>query len=100
MWMSMIADSHDICCDCNAPFAHILDNIFPEGHRDRDKKISYIIQRDYKECHSGGEGEESHGGAAGEKDGPEKPIKREEDPTENDGDVEELLAAVAEAEAR
>ncbi len=29
LWMSMIADSHDIHCDCKKPFAHLLDNIFP-----------------------------------------------------------------------
>ncbi len=100
LWMSMIADSHDICCDCPTPFAHLLDSIFPEGHKDRHKPIDYIIKRDWKECHSGGEEEESHGGAAGEeKDTP--PVKREEEdiPTE-DSNVEELLAAVAAAEAR
>ncbi len=61
MWMSMIADSHDICCDCNGPFAHLLASIFPEGHRDRDLTINQILIRDYKECLSGGEEEESHG---------------------------------------
>lgn len=100
MWMSMIADSHDIHCDCKAPFAHLLDNIFPEGHTDRNKTIASIITRDYQQCLSGGEEERSHGGVAGEKDGQKEPIKREEDHIEDDGNVEELLAAVANAEAR
>ena len=98
--MSMIADSHDICCDCSTPFAHLLDSIFPEDHKDRHKSINYIITRDWKECHSGGEGEESHGGDAGEERDIPPVKKEEEDLTTEDTNVEELLAAVAAAEAR
>lgn len=61
LWMSIIADSHDIHCECLTPFAHILDCMFPEGHSDRDKTIREIINRDYKPCHTGGKGETSHG---------------------------------------
>ncbi len=42
------SDSHDICCDCKFPFAHLLDSIFPEGHTDRYQSIEYIIKRDYQ----------------------------------------------------
>lgn len=100
MWMSMIADGHDICCDCNSPFAHLLDSIFPDGHRDRNKTIEQIIQRDYQQCHSGGEEEENHGGAAGEEKDTQLVKKEGEDLPPNDPDVEDLLAAVAAAEAR
>jgi len=100
MWMSMIADGHDICCDCQTPFAHLLDSIFPEGHKDRDKPISYIIKRDWKQWHSTGDEEERTGGA----DGEEKPLQDVKQEEEGDGqedtNVEELLAAVAAAEAR
>lgn len=100
MWMSMIADSHVIHCDCKTPFAHLLDSIFPEGHRDRDKTIKHIIDRDIKECHSGGAEEEDGGGAetAATENPEEKDIKREDPFT--DANVEELLAAAQDAEAR
>lgn len=53
--MSIIADSHDNFCECKTPFAHLLANIFPIGHTDRDKTINYILRRDYIElCRSGG----------------------------------------------
>ncbi len=94
----MIADGHDICCECNSPFAHLLDSIFPEGHKDRYKKISYIIERDYNQsCHSGGEEEKDSGiptdikrtSGDGQKEEREEPF----------GDADDLLmAAVAAAE--
>jgi len=101
MWMSMIADGHDICCGCTQPFAHLLDSIFPEGHTDRNKSIQYIIRRDFALCHSGGDEEESHGLAAGDS-AATLAVKQEgeENTPEEDGNVEELLAAVADAEAR
>ncbi len=64
IWMSEIADSHDIWCDCNGPFAHLLASIFPPGHKDRDLTISQILTRDFKQCLSGGRDVEDHGGAA------------------------------------
>lgn len=96
--MSIIADSHDICCKCYTPFAHLLDSIFPEGHQDRNKSIAEIIARDYQQCHSGGEEGESHGLAN---------TKEEDLPTEKEdleegyiGDAElEELVAVAESAA-
>lgn len=101
LWMSIIADSHDGICDCPTPFAHLLDSIFPEGHRDRNKTIQHILDRDWRECHSGGQEEERIGGDAGEEEKDTQHVKREEEDSEQkDGDVEELLAAVAAAEAR
>ncbi len=67
MWMSLIADSHDIHCKCEAPFAHLLQSIFPPGHKDRQLTIEQITTRDYLQCHSGGIEEESHGIQLGEK---------------------------------
>lgn len=55
IWMSQIADGHDNICNCNHPFAHLLANIFPPGHKDRSLTIDQILQRDYTEkCLSGG----------------------------------------------
>jgi len=101
MWMSMIADGHDIWCSCCQPFAHLLDSIFPEGHTDRDKTIKQIIARDYPLCHSGGAEEESGGMAAGTSAATlfaaANTIKEEDGPEE---DIEGLLAAVEDAERR
>lgn len=66
IWMSQISDSHDIWCNCESPFAHLLASIFPPDHKDRDLTVSQIIKRDYKQiCHSGGQEEENHGMDAG-----------------------------------
>lgn len=99
LWMSQLADSHDIWCDCLTPFGHLLASIFPPGHQDRDLTINQILDRDYKEkCHSGGTGGESHGmDHAG--DGPSENIKQEEE-EENipEEELEKLIAAAEEQE--
>lgn len=62
MWLSTIGDFHDSICSCQLPFAHLLDCIFPEGHKDRDLKVKHIIERDFKECQAfGGTAEENLG---------------------------------------
>lgn len=99
MWMSAIGDFHDSMCKCWHPFAHCLDIIFPEGHKDRNKTIAEIIDRDLK-CHSGGEGEENSGEAHEGltiKD-IEEDIKEKEGPEEDT--IAELIAAAEEAERR
>ncbi len=97
----MIADGHDICCGCLQPFAHLLDSIFPEGHVDRNKTIEQIIQRDYPLCHSGGKEDEDHGLVAGDSAATVfAKQEREEEDIPEDTNVEELLAAVEDAEAR
>ena len=98
MWMSIVGDAHDIHCGCDKPFAHLLDNIFPEGHQDRNLTVDAIIQRDLK-CHFGGEGEEEDGMAAGTSAATLKENIKEEDFQEDIG-VEDLLAAAANAEQR
>lgn len=95
--MSVIADTHDCICNCNGPFAHLLASIFPPGHTDRDKTINQILQRDFKECHSGGDGGESHGLGDGEKGGQQPGIK-EEIPEDEKEDLDMLIAAAAAAE--
>lgn len=101
IWMSEIADSHDIWCDCNGPFAHLLASIFPPGHSDRDLTISEILKRDYRKWHSGGEGETSGGGVS---DTAAATLKQEEEekdlPNTEKEDIEDLLAAAEEAERR
>lgn len=98
--MSMIADGHDICCGCTQPFAHLLDSIFPEGHKDRNKTIQFIIQRDFQQCHSGGEEDKDTGMALGESAATPHGVKEEGAEDTEKENIEELLAAVADAEAR
>ncbi len=94
MWMSMIADGHDICCGCTQPFAHLLDSIFPEGHTDRNKTINYIIQRDFSLCHSGGTEDENHGIQLGES---AATLKREKEDQEEKDHIDDLILAAAAA---
>nr|UHS18463.1 MAG: hypothetical protein [Gammatorquevirus sp.] len=101
IWMSQIADAHDNICHCNHPFAHLLANIFPVGHKDRDLTINQILLRDYKEkCHSGGTEEESHGTDAGGTGGGFKGIKEESHEEDLPEDELEGLLAAAEESAR
>lgn len=87
LWMSIIADSHDSNCNCETPFAHLLANIFPPGHKDRDLSINQILQRDYKQtCRGGGRGVEGHGLA----DGKEKPEETNSPEEKNSIDGEEI----------
>nr|UYL88391.1 ORF2 [Torque teno midi virus] len=96
IWMSQIADSHDIWCNCSGPFSHLLASIFPPGHSDRNKTIDEILLRDFKEqCRGGGTVEESHGLADGEEK--RRDIKEEDF---QDADIEELILAAAAAEEK
>lgn len=101
MWMSIISDSHDIHCGCSEPFSHLLDSIFPEGHKDRQLTIEQIITRAKKKCHFGGPEEEDGGMAAGISAATQEDteIKQENEDTKEE-DIEELLAAVEDAEQR
>lgn len=99
IWMSEIADSHDIWCDCTGPFAHLLASIFPPGHQDRNLTINQILKRDYKQCLSGGHAGENSGTTGDTKGDGLKQEKGEEIPTEEEN-IEDLLAAVEDAEKR
>ena len=92
--MSVIADTHDIHCQCNSPFSHLLQSIFPPGHKDRKLTIEQIITRDSTECHSGGEEEENHGIPLGGTAATE--IKEEENQDTEEENLDQLLAAAAE----
>mgnify|MGYP000536343237 CR=1 FL=1 len=102
IWMSQIADSHDNICNCNHPFAHLLANIFPPGHKDRVLSINQILERDYREkCLSGGGEGESHGSAAQGTGGGFKGIKDENPEEDLPGEeIEELLAAAEDIDTR
>lgn len=98
IWLSQLADSHDIWCKCHSPFSHLLASIFPPGHQDRDLSINQILQRDYKEtkCHFGGGGEEK---GFGTNIGPtEKDGQEEKGDTIKEEDLDALFAAAAELE--
>lgn len=101
MWMSAVNDFHDSFCRCWHGFAHMLDLIFPDGHKDRDLTIRQIIERDLQ-CHSGGDGEENLGWADGDKgdtkqDKPEDAAAGEDI---EDKDLAELLIAAEDATTR
>ncbi len=99
MWMSVCWSIFMISfCSCWHPFAHLLDSIFPEGHTDRHKPIAEIIARD-SQCHSGGDGEESHGMALGSS-AATLTAAAEGGPEDTPEDIENLIAAVEDAERR
>jgi len=100
IWMSQLADSHDIWCDCNGPFAHLLASIFPPGHQDRDKTINDILKRDYKKWYSGGDAEGRDGGATTTAANTLKEEKEEGCQDTEKEDIEDLLAAAEDAERR
>lgn len=101
IWMSQTADAHDNICNCNHPFAHLLANIFPVGHKDRDLTINQILLRDYREkCLSGGKGAADPGLADGGAAAGESHIKEEEEDIQEE-ELEKLFAAINEdTEAR
>ena len=102
LWCSQLADSHDIWCNCDQPFAHLLSSLFPPGHADRELTINQILLRDYKErCHFGGEEERSGGGAAAATPGASKGQKEGGEEEDFPGDeVEEFLAAASREDIR
>ena len=93
IWLSQISDSHDNFCNCHCPFAHLLASIFPPGHQDRVLSINQILERDYKQCHSGGQEEENHGTVGGDTD--REDIKREKYSEEGEDALDALFAAAA-----
>jgi len=97
--MSQIADAHDNFCGCDTPFAHLLASIFPPGHRDRTLSIEQILERDYKQCHSGGDAEENLGLAAG---AAAKQLTEEEEGDHfiKDEELENLIVAGEDATGR
>jgi len=98
LWMSILADSHDSTCNCDTPFAHLLANIFPPGHKDRDLTINQILERDYKEaCRGGGRDAAGHG-SAGIKERQEETNSTEEKDSIDGDEITNLLDAIKEEE--
>lgn len=92
IWMSQLADGHDNICNCNHSFAHLLANIFPPGHKDRNLTINQILERDYQEkCLSGGAAERGGSNRAATTVGEDLELA-ERDHIE-DADLEDLIAA-------
>lgn len=103
IWLSEIADSHDIWCNCTTPFGHLLASIFPPGHRDRDLPINTILKRDLKECLSGGTEERNSGGAGGASATEPAATNVNPNPEEEDlpeDEVEQLIAAAENIDER
>ena len=104
LWTSSITDSHDSFCGCTKPIAHLLQLIFPEGHKDLDLTIRQIIKRELEDqkCLFGGPDARSGGEvAAGPSTNVDSTIKRE-DPEEDftKENIEELIAAAEKASER
>nr|UHS18396.1 MAG: hypothetical protein [Gammatorquevirus sp.] len=102
LWMSIFADSHDSICCCETPFAHALQCMFPEGHKDRHLTVDQIITRDLTLWHSGGTDEENHGLADTEQPTSAAIQQREEEEEDilKDEEIEELIAAADDAVTR
>lgn len=101
IWMSQIADGHDNICHCHRPFAHLLANIFPPNHKDRDLTINQILARDLTEtCHSGGDEGTSAGGAADSATAATTNIKPEGDADYPEDEIEDLLKHAGEEKER
>lgn len=99
LWMSVLSDTHELTCNCNYPFAHLLSIIFPLGHSDRNLTINQILLRDYKEkCRSSGGGDASFGGV--EVAGTENKEDKGAAGREEDEELAKLLAAVEEENIR
>lgn len=104
LWMSAINDSHDAFCGCCKPFAHLLCDLFPEGHKDLDLTIRQIIDREIKNppwCF-GGKEDESGGGEAKEENitGETSGLNQKDTEEEEEKDIEKLIAAFEDAERR
>lgn len=100
--MSILSDSHELVCNCNFPFGHLLSIIFPLGHSDRDLTINQILLRDYKEkCHSSGAGDASGGGAVVATAAAMQSLPEEEGgKDQEDAELAGLLAAIEEENSR
>lgn len=99
MWCSSTGDFHDSFCGCQTPFAHFLACIFPPGHQDRNKTISEILKRDYKQtCLSGGAAAERDGLADGSLIKQENGDAEKENHTPEEDAIDDLLMAAAAAE--
>nr|UHS18320.1 MAG: hypothetical protein [Gammatorquevirus sp.] len=100
LWLETVQNTHDCYCNCNTPYAHLLACLFPPGHKDRDTTIQEILQRDYKErCLSGGNADAGPGFTTTDI---KEEDTRKEDLEEDFGEenLDELLAAAADAEKR
>ena len=101
LWCSQITDAHDNFCGCHYPFAHLLSTIFPPGHTDRDLTITQILTRDYTElCLSGGQEEKDGCGTETDHTTKERDITENQEENLTEEGIEELIAAVDDAEAR
>lgn len=102
--MSAMNDTHDTFCGCCKPIAHLLYNLFPEGHADLDLTIRQILKRESENppWHFGGKEEESGGGEAPGAATTEKDTNQniEEKDSEEKEDIENLIAAFQNAERR
>ncbi len=99
--MSGIADSHDSWCNCDTPFAHLLASIFPPGHTDRTRTIQEILTRDFRQqCLSGGADAKNSGTAADIDAATALQLKEEKQDMSEEENVEDLLAAIEDAEGR
>ncbi len=99
--MSVLTDSHDSMCGCTSPIAHMLSVIFPKGHKDLNKTVQEIIDRELKaqQCLFTGKEERDGGDGEGETI-EEKIIRDQEEEGLLEDNIEDLIAAAEDAERR
>lgn len=101
IWSTIITDAHDLHCGCTEPISHLINDLIPPDHPDRQLTVDQLIKKNYKRqlCLFGGKEEKDSGGVKEDHTTKEENIQKErEDFT--DLNVEELLAAAEGAEKR
>lgn len=101
IWQTTIIDIHDSFCGCCQPICHLLNLVFPPDHKDRHTSINDILSREqtYQQCLFTGE-EEKDGGGENNPVGEKEDFTNKEEKDFTNLDVDELLAAAADAEKR
>lgn len=104
IWSTIFTDAHDLHCGCTEPAAHFLNELIPPDHPQRHTSIDSFINNCYRRqiCLFTGGKEEKDSGEAKEDHttkGDGKPTEEKED-TYADINIEDLLAAAADADKR
>lgn len=102
LWQASIADSHDSYCGCTKPVTHLIDLFFPEGHQYRHLTIDQIIRKEKEDsiCLFGGKEDAAGCGIEEPHTTKGKDILQEKEENLTEEGIEELIAAVDDAEAR
>lgn len=101
IWTTIVTDAHDLHCGCTEPISHLINDLIPPDHPDRNLTINELVTKNFRRqiCLFGGKEEKGFGGPK------EDPGSKEENTIKEgenfaDLNVEELLAAAENAEQR